>query len=184
MAPAALRIIAGAWGGRRLHAPEGFDTRPLTDRIKQSVFDWLGQSMDGWRVADACAGSGAFGIECASRGAAAVDLCEPMPRAVATIRANLAMLGNPPAVRLHARGFEQVLPTLADLDLVFCDPPFPWFQREREQLGDLLRLAAAAISPDGLVVIRGERGEELPEHPLVERERRSYGRSWVALLGR
>ena len=182
MATPGLRIISGIWGGRRIHAPPGLDTRPLTDRIKQSVFDWLGQTMDGWRVADCCAGSGAFGIECVSRGATEAHLCEPGRLAVTTIRTNLTLLGDPPAVRLHARGFERVLPSLSGLDLVFCDPPFPWFADERELLVELLRQAAAALAPDGIVLIRGERGEELPEHTLVERERREYGRSWVAML--
>jgi 16S rRNA (guanine966-N2)-methyltransferase len=184
MAAPGLRIISGAWGGRRIHAPPGLDTRPLTDRIKQSLFDWLGQTMDGWRVADCCAGSGAFGIECVSRGAAEAHLCEPGRPAIATIRANLALLGDPPEVRLHPRGFERVLPTLGGLDLVFCDPPFPWFAEQRDLLAEMLQLAAAAASADGIVLIRGERGEELPEHALRECERREYGRSWVAMLRR
>ncbi len=182
MATSSLRIISGVWGGRRLLAPPGFETRPLTDRIKQSLFDWLGQTMEGWRVADICAGSGAFGIECASRGALEVHLCEPMPHAAATISANLRQLKDPPALHLHAKGFDRVLPRLNGLDLVFCDPPFPWYRDDPERLSEMIRLAAAAIAPEGLVVIRGERGETLPEHSLVERERREYGRSWIALL--
>lgn len=184
MAAAGLRIIGGDWGGRRLQAPPGLDTRPLTDRIKQSLFDWLGQRLDGWRVVDACAGSGAFGLECASRGAGEVHLCEPGRHALPTIRSNLRLFGDPAAVRLHPRGFEAVLPTLTGLDLVFCDPPFPWFSGERELLARLLALAAAAVSADGMVLVRGERGEDLPPHPLRERERRTYGRSWVAALAR
>lgn len=182
MATPSLRIIGGDWGGRRLQAPPGLDTRPLTDRIKQSLFDWLGQTMEGWRVADACAGSGAFGIECASRGASEVHMCEPMPYAASTISANLRLVGDPPGLHLHAKSFDRVLPKLNGLDLVFCDPPFPWFRDERERLSELLKLAAAAIGPEGLVVIRGERGETLPDTALVERERREYGRSWIAIL--
>lgn len=179
---AGLRIIGGDWGGRRLQAPPGQDTRPLTDRIKQSLFDWLGQRLDGWRVVDACAGSGAFGLECASRGAAEVHLCEPGRHAHPALAANLRLLGDPPQVRLHRQGFQQVLPALVGLDLAFCDPPFPWFAQQRELLAELLRLSAAALAQQGVVLVRGERGEELPAHPLAERERRTYGRSWVALL--
>jgi 16S rRNA (guanine966-N2)-methyltransferase len=179
-----LRIISGDWRGRRLEAPPGLDTRPLTDRIKQSLFDWLGQRMDGWRVVDACAGSGAFGIECASRGAAEVHLCEPGRHAQPTIRANLRLLGDPPQVRLHPRSFKPVLMGLSGVDLVFCDPPFPWFREEPALLAELIDLSGAALGDGGIVLIRGERGEELPAHALVERERRDYGRSWVALLGR
>ncbi len=179
-----LRIISGVWGGRKLLAPPGQETRPLTDRIKQSLFDWLGQSMDGWRVVDACAGSGVFGIECASRGASEVHLCEPARHAVPTIRENLAAVGNPASVRLHSHGFQTVLPGLSGIDLVFCDPPFPWFRDERGYLSKLVEQSGACLAEGGLVLIRGERGQELPEHGLVERERREYGRSWVALLVR
>ena len=55
-----LRIIGGTLGGRKILAPPGLDTRPLPDRIKQSLFDWLGQDLSGLQVADICAGSGAF----------------------------------------------------------------------------------------------------------------------------
>src|SRR5687768_3944930 len=64
-----LRIIAGTFKGRRLAAPPGLATRPLPDRVKQALFDWLGQRMDGLHVADCCAGSGAFAFEALSRGA-------------------------------------------------------------------------------------------------------------------
>jgi 16S rRNA (guanine966-N2)-methyltransferase len=182
---AGVRIIGGAWGGRRLAAPPGLETRPLTDRIKQSMFDWLGQRLDGWRVVDACAGSGAFGIECASRGASEVHLCEPGRHALPTLRANLATLGDPPALRIHGTGHQRVLPALTGLHLVFCDPPFPWFREQPDDLLRLLELSAAAIAPDGAVLLRGERGDEPPPvAALRETERRTYGRSWVARLRR
>lgn len=179
-----LRIIAGVWKGRRLEAPPGLDTRPLTDRIKQSLFDWLGQAMDGWRVADVCAGSGAFGIEAASRGAAEVHLIEPGRHALPTLRANLAKIGSPARLRVHPTPFQHVLPGLGGLDLVFCDPPFPWFRDHADWLATMLRQAGDAVAGDGLVVVRGEEGQQLPAHGLVERDRRSYGRSWVAALAR
>ncbi len=178
-----MRIIAGKWKGRTLEAPDGLATRPLPDRIKQSLFDWLGQDLSGLTVADVCAGSGGFGIEAASRGASVAHLIEPGRHAIPVIRANLRQLGDPPAIRLHPRPFQTALPTLAGLDLVFADPPFPWFADEPALIAELLRLAAATLAADGVVVIRGEAGTDLPEHPeLVERERRTYGRSWISLL--
>lgn len=181
-----LRVIGGRWGGRRIEAPPGDATRPLTDRIKQALFDWLGQDFSGATVVDCCAGSGAFGIEAASRGAAAVHCIEPGPTAAATIRTNLAALGNPPEIRLHAVPFASALPRLQGVDLVFADPPFPWYAREPDRLVELLRLAAACLAPGGALVIRGEEGELLPPLPpgLREDERRRYGRSWIALLRR
>lgn len=177
-----LRIIAGDWKGRRLDAPPGLDTRPLMDRIKQALFDWLGQRVDGWTVCDACAGSGSFAFEAASRGAAAVHACEP-GKAFATLAANHRALGAPAAVVLHRAGFEQVLPGLRGLDLVFADPPFPWYADAPERVAELLSLARAALAPEGMVLIRGEQGASLPPVAgLREVERREYGRSWVARL--
>ena len=181
-----LRIIAGEFKGRKLLAPPGLDTRPLPDRIKQSMFDWLGQSCEGWSVADVCAGSGSFGCEAMSRGAKAVHLIESGRHAISIIQGNIRALGAPAGLQLHARQFQQVLPTLNGLDLIFADPPFPWFTDDREALSELLRLAAAALTNKGRLVLRGERGHELPTLPpnLREAERRFYGRSWVVVLQR
>lgn len=179
-----LRIIGGTFRGRRLVAPPGLATRPLPDRVKQALFDWLGQRLDGLHVVDCCAGSGAFALEALSRGASRVEAIEPAPHAVPVLRANAARLGNPPGLVVHALPFRAVLPRLHDVDLVFADPPFPWYRDGGAQIVALLRLGARALSPAGRLVIRGERGAELPETPagLVERERRTYGRSWLALL--
>lgn len=176
-----LRIIGGAFGGRKLIAPPGLDTRPLPDRIKQSLFDWLGQDFTDRRVADICAGSGGFGIEAFSRGAAEVHLVEAGRHALPALTANLRTIGNPAEVRLHNRLFQQVLPQLRDLDLIFADPPFPWFASEPQTLSELLNLAAASLKPGGELVLRGERGQELPPLPgnLRKTDTRFYGRSWV-----
>ncbi|MBA3710135.1 MAG: RsmD family RNA methyltransferase [Planctomycetes bacterium] len=179
-----MRIIAGIWKGRRLIAPPGLATRPLPDRIKQSLFDWLGQDLSGRTVADVCAGSGSFGIEAASRGADIVHLIEPGTHAQSVLRANCSALGNPKALVVHPRPFQSVLPTVRGLDLIFCDPPFPWFQQEPQTILDLLTLAKGAGVRGGSVLIRGERGQDLPTLPqgLRHEERRLYGRSWVSRL--
>jgi len=181
-----LRIIAGSLKGRRLAAPPGLATRPLPDRVKQALFDWLGQRLDGLHVVDCCAGSGAFAFEALSRGARRVDAIEPGRHAVPVLRANAAKLGSPAGLVVHALPFETVLPRLHDADLVFADPPFAWYAGTAAPIATLLALAGAALAPDGRLVIRGERGADLPPLPagLVERDRRTYGRSWLALLGR
>jgi 16S rRNA (guanine966-N2)-methyltransferase len=181
-----LRIIAGTFKGRRLAAPPGLATRPLPDRVKQSLFDWLGQRLDGLHVVDCCAGSGAFSFEALSRGASRVEAIEPGAHAVPVLRANAAKLGSPAGLVVHAQPFQRVLPRLRDVDLVFADPPFVWYRNERRVLTELLCLGRDALAPSGRLVIRGERGVDLPDVPsgLIERERRTYGRSWLALLER
>ena len=179
-----LRIIGGEWKGRRIEAPPGLDTRPLTDRIKQSLFDWLGQRLDGQTVADACAGSGSFAFEAASRGARSVHACEP-GHSFTTLAKNHRALGAPATVVLHRSPFQSVLPTLSGLDLVFADPPFPWYADDPALIVSLLGLAAAALQPEGIILIRGEQGASLPTvSGLRDMERRTYGRSWVARLAR
>ena len=182
----ALRIIAGAFKGRRLAAPLGLATRPLPDRVKQALFDWLGQRMDGLHVVDCCAGSGAFAFEALSRGARRVELIEPGRQAVPVLRANAAKLGNPSALVLHPLPFQAALPRLHGVDLIFADPPFAWYADDPGTITELVRLCAHALSPAGRLVLRGERGVSLPALPagLVEGERRTYGRSWLALLRR
>jgi 16S rRNA (guanine966-N2)-methyltransferase len=181
-----LRIIGGAFRGRRLAAPPGLETRPLPDRVKQSLFDWLGQRMDGLLVVDCCAGSGAFAFEALSRGARRVEAIEPGRHALPVLRANAAKLGNPAGLVLHALPFQAVLPRLHDVDLLFADPPFAWYGRDVAMIAELVRLGVRCLASGGRLVIRGERGVDLPGLPAgaVERERRRYGRSWLAMLER
>jgi 16S rRNA (guanine(966)-N(2))-methyltransferase RsmD len=178
-----LRVIAGVFKGRKLDAPPGLETRPLPDRIKQSLFDWLGQDLSGQTVADVCAGSGTFACEALSRGAQLVHAIESGRHAIPVLQANHQSLGTPKALRIHTRPFQQVLPTLSGLDLVFCDPPFPWFSEDPAALTAMLTLAKAALAPGGQLLVRGERGELLPPVPgISESGRREYGRSWIAVL--
>ncbi len=176
-----LRIIGGQWKGRRIEAPPGKATRPLLDRIKQSLFDWLGGDFSDLTIADICAGSGNFGIETASRGAKKVHLMEPHPVAIETIRKNLKSIGSPTNIQLHTKKFQQVLPDLENIDLLFADPPFPWLAEARDQLDAMLADAAQSIHTNGLIIMRGEKGYAIPTVPegcFIEEER-SYGRSWI-----
>jgi 16S rRNA (guanine(966)-N(2))-methyltransferase RsmD len=162
------------------------DTRPLPDRIKQSLFDWLGQDLSGQRVADICAGSGTFGLEAASRGATEVTLIEAGRHAAPALQANLKLLGQPAGVHLALTTFQLALPRLRGLDLIFADPPFPWFREDPAALDALMHLAADSLTTGGRLVIRGERGHDLPPAPpsYLPGETRFYGRSWVRQLRR
>jgi 16S rRNA (guanine966-N2)-methyltransferase len=178
-----LRVIAGAHKGKRLLAPPGLATRPLPDRIKQSLFDWLGQDMSGMSVVDCCAGSGSFACEAISRGAERVWAIEPGHHALPSLRANAKAIGHPNNLEIIAQPFQAALPRMREIDLVFADPPFPWFSEEPETLASLLRLASKVLSRTGRLVIRGEKGSVLPiVNGVREVQRRLYGRSWVAML--
>ncbi|MDT8342407.1 MAG: RsmD family RNA methyltransferase [Longimicrobiales bacterium] len=87
-----MRIVAGAWGGRRLDAPPGRGVRPTSDRVREAWMSALGGHFAGWRVLDLFAGSGALGLECLSRGAAHATFVEKAPASLRVLRANVDRL--------------------------------------------------------------------------------------------
>ncbi|MEU5218396.1 16S rRNA (guanine(966)-N(2))-methyltransferase RsmD [Streptomyces sp. NPDC020807] len=156
------RVIAGTAGGRRLAVPPGNGTRPTSDRAREGLFStWEAfHGLDGARVADLYAGSGAVGLEALSRGAAHALLVEAEPRAARTIRDNMNSLGLPGA-ELRSGRAEQIVtgPAPADpYDLVFLDPPYAVSDDELREI--LLTLRAGGwLSEDALVTVeRGTRG--------------------------
>ncbi|MFJ1744745.1 16S rRNA (guanine(966)-N(2))-methyltransferase RsmD [Streptomyces sp. NPDC088116] len=123
------RVIAGAAGGRRLAVPPGNGTRPTSDRAREGLFSsWesLLGTLEGIRIADLYAGSGAVGLEALSRGAAHALLVEADARAARTVRENVTALGLPGA-EVRTGKAEQVVqgpPPAAPYDLIFLDPPY------------------------------------------------------------
>lgn len=170
-----MRVIAGTARGRRIEAPPGTGTRPITDRAKESIFNMLaslGGVVDA-EVVDLYAGSGSFGIECLSRGAARVTFVERARAAAATIEANLARLGLTERAVVEVGEVERVLDRLPPADLAFCDPPYgsdSW----SELLG---RLDAETV------VTHAEREISLPDR-WQELRRRTYGRSHIVVARR
>ena len=157
-----MRIVAGTFRGRPLVAPKGHLTRPTADRTRQAIFNILEHAawapdLDGARVIDLFAGSGAVGIEAISRGAAFCRFVERAEPARAAIRANLESLGLEDSARIDRRD-AAALPALTAADgppygLAFLDPPYG------EGLGEtaLQKLAAGGwLAPDALAVL--ERG--------------------------
>jgi 16S rRNA (guanine966-N2)-methyltransferase len=121
------RVIAGTAGGRRLAVPPGTGTRPTSDRAREALFStWesLRGTLDGARVADLYAGSGAVGLEALSRGAAHVLLVEADPRAARVVRQNIAALALPGAELRTARAEKAVTAPADPYDVVFLDPPY------------------------------------------------------------
>jgi 16S rRNA (guanine966-N2)-methyltransferase len=149
-----LRIVAGTAGGRRLQAPDGRDTRPTADRVREALFSTLATMADGGgRFLDLYAGSGAVGLEARSRGAAAVTLVEGDPKALRVLRDNVARLALGECTVLAGK-VATVLARAADapFDVLFADPPYAL---PPPALAEDLRLAATHgwLLPDAVVVV-------------------------------
>ena len=119
-----LRIIAGAWRGRKLVFAPVTGLRPTPDRVRETLFNWLGLSVHGARCLDLFAGSGALGLEAASRGAAAVVLVDSDPLVARTLQEQVGVL-DARQVRIVRAACERYRQGTAEpFDLVFLDPPY------------------------------------------------------------
>jgi len=176
-----MRVIAGELGGRRLHAPHGERTRPTSDRVREALFMALGP-LDGLRVVDLYAGSGALAIEALSRGAMSADLVETDRRAREVIARNVSELGLSERVRVWPfrlpAGLSRLAGVLAEAGVVFADPPYGG----HEARATLAALGREGVLPLGSRVVLETHGKDLvPEAEGVlarERERR-YGETAV-----
>jgi 16S rRNA (guanine966-N2)-methyltransferase len=149
-----MRIIAGKWGGRRLEAPEGRETRPTSDRVREALFSALGQ-VGGLRVLDLFAGTGALGLEALSRGASSAVFVEQGRPALRSLQANvraLAAQGEVEVLGVPVKKALRSLPTGAPFCLVFADPPYAALGEAIEALEVLARLPDA-LSPEALAVL-------------------------------
>ncbi|WP_114906170.1 16S rRNA (guanine(966)-N(2))-methyltransferase RsmD [Ornithinimicrobium murale] len=181
------RIIAGRLGGRRLSAPPGVDTRPTTDRVREALFSRVESllDLDGARVLDLYAGSGALGLEAASRGAGAVVLVESHRRTARLIEANVGQLGLQDTAQVRAETVDRVLQRgpAEPFDLVLLDPPYPLPEEELTNTLGLL-VSHGWLTPQALVLI--ERGARSPDPTLPDGLRamgpRRYGETVVHYL--
>jgi 16S rRNA (guanine966-N2)-methyltransferase len=176
-----VRVIAGSLGGRRLKAPPGRTTRPTSDRVKEALFAMLGD-VEGERVMDLFAGSGALGIEALSRGAARAVFVERDARAVRVLRENLALLGLE-GERSEIRRAEAIAALRKTrereetYDLLLIDPPYQLAGEMREALAEIV---PPLLSSGARVAIESDRREPLEIGLEVERRRR-YGDTCITI---
>lgn len=144
-----MRIIAGTQKGRTLSAPRWAGLRPTSDRLRETLFNILAPWMDGARVLDVCAGTGAVGLEALSRGARQVTFVEEDPRAIALIRRNVTRCALSEGYVIVQRDAHEALQPrgLDPFDVVFVDPPYALPSSR-----DLLDQAARHVGPDGILV--------------------------------
>lgn len=119
-----LRIIGGSWRGRKLSFAPVAGLRPTPDRVRETLFNWLDPVITGARCLDLYAGSGALGIEAASRGASSVVLVDSDPRVVATLREQLQRLGATRVEVVQSSVEGWLAASATPFDIVFLDPPF------------------------------------------------------------
>lgn len=153
-APHQVRIIGGQWKRTLIKVIDADGLRPTPDRVRETVFNWLGQDLSGWQCLDLFAGSGALGFEAASRGAQEVVLVESHQSAFTQLQALQEKL-QAQQIRLIAGDALAYLQTAQrrgnQFDLIFLDPPFhaDWLPR-------VLPLVAACLKPKGLLYIESE----------------------------
>jgi 16S rRNA (guanine966-N2)-methyltransferase len=186
-----LRITGGEWRGRKLEVPEGI--RPTTELARKAAFDILGDAIRGARVLDACAGSGAYGLEALSRGAAHATFVESDRKVAEVLRGNVERLGATATSRLEVMSVGRLslngeegraarragsvspaglggAPPVAGFDVIFHDPPF----KEISSESDLQLLLSLVVAGGWLF---HERGDDLVLAPggVSPSDRRRYG---------
>lgn len=156
-----MRIIAGSARGRRLKSPDTKATRPVTDRVREAVFSSIGDWVRGADVADLYAGSGSFGLEALSRGAASAVFVEKGRRASQALKANVSALGLGGAVVTgDVKGFLDQADSI--FHLVFIDPPW---DLPTTVVDEELALLDRMLAPDGEVVVSRRATDRAPRPP-------------------
>jgi 16S rRNA (guanine966-N2)-methyltransferase len=173
-----VRVVGGRLGGRPLVAPRGRATRPTPERVREAVFSVL-SPVDGLRVLDLFAGSGALGIEALSRGAASATLVDSSHAATDAIRRNLEALSVDAELRRQtvASFLRQARQAGRQYDLVFLDPPYGNAARLGRLLGPAIR---AVIAPGARVVTESDRRAPL-ELDLMLLDERRYGDTLIRI---
>lgn len=147
-----VRIVGGEWRRRILRFPDSQGLRPTPDRVRETLFNWLGQDLGGQTCLDLFAGSGALGFEAASRGADKVVLVEQAPRVLAALKENADLLDAGGRVEIvRADALQYLASTGLKFDTIFLDPPYKqgWIDRLTKYLPTVLKV-------DGAIYVEAE----------------------------
>ena len=164
-----VRLIGGLWKRSKLPVPDLPGLRPTPDRVRETLFNWLGQDLSGWRVLDAFAGSGALGFEAASRGAREVVLRERQAALVRSLVASKKRL-HAEAVQVHAGDALAWMAAAAPgrFDLVLLDPPF-----DAGLHGPAITVAVPLLAPGGWLYVESDSALEPPPGTVPHRALRA-----------
>jgi 16S rRNA (guanine(966)-N(2))-methyltransferase RsmD len=149
--PNTVRIIGGRWRSRIVGFADVAGVRPTPDRVRETLFNWLGQTLTGLDCLDLFAGSGALGFEAASRGAQSVVMVEKHPRVVQSLRETARTLGAASVRLVQGDALEFLRDPGARFDVVFLDPPYRLGLAEKA-----LELLPRALAPGGRAYVEGD----------------------------
>jgi 16S rRNA (guanine966-N2)-methyltransferase len=161
-----LRIIAGKYRGRKLKTPPSSQTRPTSDRLRETLFNILAPRIEGARFLDLCAGTGAVGIEALSRGASHVTFVDKSRKMCELIQANLEALhiekSEVEKVADEALSFLRHLAKKGErlFDIIFFDPPYA---TDYEAVLNLISDMSGILNPEGIVIVEHHKKKSLPE---------------------
>ena len=173
-----VRIIGGEWRSRILSFPEHEGLRPTPDRVRETLFNWLGQYLSGKTCLDLFAGSGALGFEASSRGAKQVTLIEQSLKVVAALRENATKLEADRVTIQRADGLRWLGADAGVYDVIFLDPPF-----QSGLLEQLLPLLSAHLTPSGCAYV--ESGAQIAPPPGLQLTKSGRaGQVYFGLLAR
>ncbi len=179
-----MRVITGTARGKRLKELEGMDTRPTTDRVKESLFSAIQFDVEGRRVLDLFAGTGQLGIEALSRGAASCTFVELRRDGAGLIRENLALCGLEDKGKVHQGDYLAFLSACREkFDLVFLDPPYSTGLLQKA-LDTIVKIDM--ISTNGIIVCESDLEHPVPDLPAPYEKGREYryGRILITLYSR
>lgn len=179
-----MRIVGGEFKGRAIKAPRGRQTRPTSDRVREALFNILGERVVGSRIADCFAGTGAVGLEALSRGAHHVDFFESAREARRILQGNVERLAVTDRVQLVGSPLPRALADRGPWDMVFMDPP--WTRGLAAPVVDALN-QAERLAPGACVIIEervGHEGtvEEWAGRQMKMFDRRVYGDTALVFL--
>ena len=176
-----IRLISGKFGGRKIQAPDNSRTHPMSERVRNALFNSIGTEIQGARVLDAFAGTGAVGLEALSRGANSVVFVEKDRVAQKVLLENVQLLGVENTTEIIRASLTSWLSTYKGdgFDIIFADPPYhnPQFST--------VSLLFALLKPGGLMVLSHPgRGEEPTKAGVVVVDNRSYGNAFLTFYRR
>jgi 16S rRNA (guanine966-N2)-methyltransferase len=182
-----MRIIAGEFRGRPLLSPQGDTTRPITDRVKQSLFDILAPLLPEARVYDCFAGTGSMGLECLSRGATHATFFETDRSAITLLKKNIQTFDLAERAMVIPtdifRWFHDAPAPPQRANIIFLDPPYRFLREKSEALQQLAKqMMLHHLASDGTLVFRHDQADSLALPALQVYDQRTYGSMAIEFL--